>query len=70
MAIKDRTEIESRILEGTCDELAVEFCGEDVGSGLTVEAPVVLVRDKDPSPENVLELVSEDRSLDVVIEIY
>lgn len=34
-----------------------------------MEAPSVLVRDKDAVPEDVPELVSEDATLDVVVEV-
>lgn len=60
VAVEDRTEVETGLLEGSCDKLAVEFCSKDVGSGFAVETPVFLVRDKDPASEDVLELVPED----------
>lgn len=69
MAFEDRTEVEAGILECSRDELTVEFCGKDVGGRFAVEAPVFLVRDKDSAPEDVLKLVPEDRSLDIVIEV-
>lgn len=54
MAFEDRTDIETGILEGSRDELTVEFCGKDVGGGFAVETPVFLVRDKDSTSEDVL----------------
>lgn len=48
-------QVAGRVLEGTVDELAVEAGGENVGGGLAVEAPGVLVRDKDALAEYVFE---------------